>query len=106
MPFKSDSISFAFIVLVFVKRTFGTESVVAMVLRRDLACPALLQMSTGSFRRFFKAKTDNLFSIDFFPCEFCNESLLYAVRLCSQILLGDMNVELSVSSEIKLAQKI
>lgn len=55
---------------------------------------------------FFKAKTDNLFSINFSPSEFCNESLLYAVRVCSQILLGDMNVELNVSSEIKLARTI
>lgn len=58
--------AFALIVLVFVKRTFGTESMVAMVLRRDLACPALLQMSTGSFRRC----SSRLKQITFFPLTF------------------------------------
>lgn len=70
MPFKLDSMSLAYSV-VFEKRTFGTESMVAMVLRRDRACSCSTPDEHGKLSKvFFKAKADNLFSITFSPLSF------------------------------------
>lgn len=75
MSFKSDSISFAFIVFVFVKRTFGTESMVAMVLDMHLACSCSAPDEHRKlWKVFFKAKTDNLFSVTSSPLSFVMNS--------------------------------
>ena len=82
MSFKLDAISFAFIVFMFVKRTFGMERWSLWYLDVHLACSCSVPDEHEKLAKvFFKAKTDNLFPVIFFLSEFYNESLLYTVKV-------------------------